>query len=153
MKYEIKYRKTKYGSIRTKTTNATNLTKAQQLIYDKYPSAIIIDTISHKKGHGNNENNELARVAEKWIIKNRYLFLGVMTSVIISALLFAFSANFYIQNDYLNSLHTIDPENFQRTNEYYIYFVLFLVMGILLLVGGIIASVILQKNKNKHYDI
>lgn len=153
MKYQIKYKTTKYGSTRTKTVNAGNLTKAHQAIYDKYPKAIILDTIRHDASDKNDAVNELARAANKWIIKNRYLFLGIVTTVIISALVFAVSAYFYIQNDYLNSLNELDPENFQSTSTYYIYFILFLVLGAVLLAGGIAASVILQKKKNKQNKI
>lgn len=153
MKYEVKYKKTKYGSTRTKTVNTGNLTKAHQVIYDEYPNAIIVDTTSHNDYNKNDAVNELARAADKWIIKNRYFLLGIVTAVIISALVFAVSAYFYIQNDYLNSLHELDPENFQSTNIYYIYFVLFLVVGIALLTGGITASVILQKKKNNQNKI
>lgn len=153
MKYEIKYKRTKYASIKSQTVNASNLTKAHQVIHDKYPNAIIVDTTSHKNSNKNDAVNELARAADKWIIKNRYLFLGIVTTVIISALVFAVSAYFYIQNDYLNSLNELDPENFQSTSTYYIYFILFLVLGAVLLAGGIAVSAILQKKKNKQNKI
>lgn len=153
MKYEIKYRKTKYGSIKTQTVNASHLTKAREIIYDKYPNAIILDVANHKNSNKNDEVIRLARAADRWIIKNRYLILGIMTSTSVSVIVFAVLAYFYIQNDYLNSLHDLDSVNFQNTNVYYISFILFLVLGFLLLVGGITVSAVLQKKKNKQNKI
>jgi len=145
MKYEISYKSGNNGRVKTKVITSNNSKQAHLKFNNKYPNATIIGVNSYSESN----NKELNRIVGTWIKDNKYTFMGIIITIVISIILFSISSIFLLQYNHQKSLYEIDPINFEINNLYSILSILLLLIGVVSLISGIIITIKIQKNYKK----
>lgn len=157
MKYTFNY-KNKNSKPRTEVISASSAEQANLKFRKRHPNAALIETdSSYSKTKSSSQNSLFAFFFQRiayFIIDNIYFFLGLLITILVSALIFAVSSYFLGHHNYLKSLHEIDPINFNKPNNLNMFlFIFILILGIIAVIIGLIMSIKIQYKHNKKNDV
>ena len=140
MKYEISYKTNRNNKVERKLIEANNSNEAINNFKRSNPSAIVV-------GVTETANESILNTLNPTVQKNKVLILGVITTIVLTAILVALSiVSYLIYNDSVN-MHNLYPNEFSEKPLYLTLAIIGFVISIIILILGLILAI----KKHKKY--
>ncbi len=140
MKYEISYKTNRKSKVERKLIEANNSNEAINNFKRSNPNAIVV-------GVTETANESILNALNPSVQKNKVLILGVITTIILTAILVALSiVSYLIYNDSVN-MHNLYPNEFSEKPLYLTLAIIGFVISIIILILGLILAI----KKHKKY--
>ena len=139
MKYEISYKTNRNNKVERKLIEANNSNEAINNFKRSNPSAIVV-------GVTETANESILNTLNPTVQKNKVLILGVITTIVLTAILVALSiVSYLIYNDSIN-MHNLYPNEFSEKPLYLTLAIIGFVISIVILILGLMLTI--KKHKN-----
>jgi|LSQX01.1.fsa_nt_gb hypothetical protein len=139
MKYEISYKTNRNNKVERKLIEANNSNEAINNFKRSNPSAIVV-------GVTETANESILNTLNPTVQKNKVLILGVITTIVLTAILVALSiVSYLIYNDSVN-MHNLYPNEFSEKPLYLTLAIIGFVISIVILILGLMLTI--KKHKN-----
>ena len=139
MKYEISYKTNRNNKVERKLIEANNSNEAINNFKRSNPSAIVV-------GVTETANESILNTLNPTVQKNKVLILGVITTIVLTAILVALSiVSYLIYNDSVN-MHNLYPNEFIEKPLYLTLAIIGFVISIVILILGLMLTI--KKHKN-----
>ncbi len=139
MKYEISYKTNRNNKVERKLIEANNSNEAINNFKRSNPSAIVV-------GVTETANESILNTLNPTVQKNKVLILGVITTIVLTAILVALSiVSYLIYNDSVN-MHNLYPNEFSEKPLYLTLAIIGFVIFIVILILGLMLTI--KKHKN-----
>ena len=139
MNYEISYKTNRKNKVERKLIEANNSNEAINNFKRSNPSAIVV-------GVTETANESLLNTLNPTVQKNKVLILGVITTIVLTAILVALSiVSYLIYNDSVN-MHNLYPNEFSEKPLYLTLAIIGFVISIVILILGLMLTI--KKHKN-----
>lgn len=140
MKYEISYKTNRKSKVERKLIEANNSNEAINNFKRSNPSAIVV-------GVTETSNESILNALNPTVQKNKVLIIGLITTIILTAILVALSiVSYLIYNDSVN-MHNLYPNEFSEKPLYLTLAIIGFVISIIILILGLMLTI----KKHKKY--
>lgn len=139
MKYEISYKTNRNNKVERRLIEANNSNEAINNFKRSNPSAIVV-------GVTETANESILNTLNPTVQKTKVLILGVITTIVLTAILVALSiVSYLIYNDSVN-MHNLYPNEFSEKPLYLTLAIIGFVISIVILILGLMLTI--KKHKN-----
>ena len=139
MKYEISYKTNRNNKVERRLIEANNSNEAINNFKRSQPSAIVV-------GVTETANESILNTLNPTVQNTKVLILGVITTIVLTAILVALSiVSYLIYNDSVN-MHNLYPNEFSEKPLYLTLAIIGFVISIVILILGLMLTI--EKHKN-----